>query len=873
MVQIVGPDGKPFYLPSSTEARRSWELARRSAQLQNNLAHVEQSIARSNAPFRPPGSTGQTIDDLGRTTTHYGPSGSKTVSPTGRTTYQPGTASPWRTPTNTVTGTGNPLQIRRPSQYAPTLTATKPITPPIRSRGVPKTPGRAIPKATGGRAIAGGAGGIASGVLTSGIIAAEGGTVGEVIGGGVGAGVGSVAGGIIGAGVGAIFGPPGAAAGGIAGSTVGGAIGADWGRDVGGWLDGPDSRPGADIPPEAAAGVPPPSIIPTDLGLELREKDLSPYGGVSFEVLDPDTGSIYKNSALYYEFVRYPQWEGTAYEWALFGTRCDGGPIGVYATPSTFRITATGVCYPATQPPPPAEAPSHPRRVNFGIGGPPPTPEESRPPGSGGKPGPGVPPWPGDPAFPGGNRNGRQGGAGSGAPGPGGNRRPPPVPVRPIPQGGKPGDVPSNTPSNGPSPPSSVPKISSGSSITTGVRFDNLPRPDPTTEADDLIWPTPQNPTYLDPAAQDQLEQAGDELVPDNGRYIPFRDKVEQWKENLPGIIPLPLGMPAGAPRAGDYPRPKGAPRAASRLRPSGTTATQTRGAEPPRQPPPPKTGNPCGCNVQIMQKLDSIAGAQAGVQGASLAAILEKLNTMQKFAEKAWETTRIQKILNVLTFVGVMHNVAMLSRDVGETFGYLIGNMLNVIGIEDENGSSIDVVGWFGSTVEGMLRSLLGDDLYEGLRETWNKASSVLRAASMVIWTMRSIMDSSLDLMEWIAENTGKIGNALKSFGVVGERSYPWMSERAEARNRFRARFDKVTGALENAEDVASSFSTATSNVLEIQQETGELAENFNNFRQTVVEGIPDPWADNTPVATAVAADKANSEAPEISAIDADKG
>lgn len=137
-----------------------------------------------------------------------------------------------------------------------------------------------------------------------------------------------------------------------------------------------------------------------------------------------------------------------------------------------------------------------------------------------------------------------------------------------------------------------------------------------------------------------------------------------------------------------------------------------------------------------------------------------------------------------------------------------------------------------------------------------------------MVIWTVRSIQDSSLDLMEWVGENTGKIGNALKRFGVVGDRSYPWMAESAQARARGRARFDKLTNTLENAEDRLSSYTVATSNILEVQQETQELGENWQSFK-TSLSDIPDPWGDNTPVQTQVAAEVAASPSPDIAAAD----
>jgi hypothetical protein len=272
---------------------------------------------------------------------------------------------------------------------------------------------------------------------------------------------------------------------------------------------------------------------------------------------------------------------------------------------------------------------------------------------------------------------------------------------------------------------------------------------------------------------------------------------------------------------------------------------------------------------IEANQKnpVTGFAALQTGQVG-----ILGLLQSVNSFMRTAWEKSRINKVLNALMFVGVMHNVLMLSRDVGETFGYLAGNMLNAIGIEDEEGNSLDVVGWFGSTVEGIMRNFMGDDLYEGTREAWNKASSVLRAASMVIWTVRSIMDSSLDLMEWIGENTGKIGNALRAYGVVGDRAYRYMAERAQVRNRLRTRVSRITGGLENAEDVASSFEQATGNVLEIQQETGELIQNSQAFWETTREAVPDPWFDNEPVRVAQDAAIAASQSPDITAADADK-
>lgn len=323
------------------------------------------------------------------------------------------------------------------------------------------------------------------------------------------------------------------------------------------------------------------------------------------------------------------------------------------------------------------------------------------------------------------------------------------------------------------------------------------------------------------------------------------------------------------------------------------TTPGQFTKVEPPKKAPPTDTptDNPCKCNGPL---LSAINGNNAATQAqlariednqnnpvsgfAALqvgqAGILGLLQSVNTFMRKAWEMTRMQKVLDALTFIAVMHNVAMLSRNVGDTFFELISQALNVIGIEDENGSPLDVNGMVAGGIETFLRSVLGNDIYEGTRDTWNKASRILSSASMVIWTIRSIADTSLDLMEWIGENVSKIGNALKAWGVVGENAYRgrWMSERAEARNRLRSKFDRVTGALDATEERLETFTIATSAVIELQDETGELAENFGRFKDSVENGIPDPWVDNVPVATEQGNAKTVSQSPAVTATDAER-
>lgn len=868
MTQIIGPNGKPFYLPPSTEAKRTWELARQSARLQNNIAHAEQSIRRSSQPFRPPGSTGQTINPNGTTTTHYGPSGSVTRSPSGRTTYQPGTASPWRSPTQPNPGQRNAVTLRKPATYAPTATMERPPqSVPIRQRGVPR-PLQSIPKAgrvapaaraAGGAAARGAIGaGVASGVLSGAAVAMSGGTLGQSVGAAVGGTAGTVAGAALGAAIGSVVPGPGTAAGAWVGGAIGGWAGSSIGQWAGGLLDPPP-----DIPSEAITGVPDPTagepITPEDYTYSFplgSDVDLTPYGGVELRIRhSPGSDGVHRFSTnrnvsrIRLEPDPTPSFEGqlslTTYSCA--GSEGNTFSLSAYGLPlPPIEFLQIGVCGAS------GEIPTQKGNVNrpISITVPPvsladlpvPVPNKigTSPRGQGTPSAPkGVP-------------------AGGQRPSPTEQSQPPTSDI-PLPD-----PVPSVRPQRytDPSRTTRETNLSSGTENRSPVTADSQSDIDPTASE----------------AAQAQTD-ARNRIG--NGATLPIQGETEATEQEGWTPFPIPLGMPAGAPRAGDVPKPKGAPKGAVKLRPGGTTATQVKTPEPPKPPPPPKTGNPCGCNVPLLknqslinQKLDGLtSGAGLAAEAVSLKAIMDKLNAMQAFAAKAWEMTRIQKVLDVLTFVAVMHNVALLSRDVGETFGWVAGQALNVVGIEDEEGNTIDVYGWFTNGIQSLLVAMFGQELYDDARETWLKASSIVRSASMIIWTMRGIMDATQDLMEWIAEHTGRIGNALKAFGVVGERAYPWMSENAKTRNRVRARISKVTGTLENAEDMASSFAMATGNILEIQDETGELLNQFGDFKNTVIEGIPDPWADNNPVKNDFELSKNNSQSTDINATDSARG
>ena len=170
----------------------------------------------------------------------------------------------------------------------------------------------------------------------------------------------------------------------------------------------------------------------------------------------------------------------------------------------------------------------------------------------------------------------------------------------------------------------------------------------------------------------------------------------------------------------------------------------------------------------------------------------------------------------------------------------------------------SIDVNQIIGETFNDFMESALGESVWNGTKANWKKANRILSAASQIMHTIRSINDSRREMLEWIGENTGKIGNALKRFGVVGEGAYKWMPEKFNIQTKFEQRITKFREGTENIDDAASSIESVASEVVNVQDEIAELTKQRDDFDKLLKEALPKDRLDND--ATKAAADTAKS-------------
>lgn len=283
-----------------------------------------------------------------------------------------------------------------------------------------------------------------------------------------------------------------------------------------------------------------------------------------------------------------------------------------------------------------------------------------------------------------------------------------------------------------------------------------------------------------------------------------------------------------------------------------------------------------CTTGVNINQQVTNAANnsnaANALLQGADLAllgVIDSKLGSqipnggIGGFLQRAFQATRLDKILNALTFILALHNAAMLSRSLGATLGDLTSQALTTIGIKDENGSPLDINAEIGRQVNNLMSTILGVETWAGTKTAWNKANSILSSANQIMWTVRSLFDSGREVTEWIANNTGKIGNALKRFRVVGEDAYPHMAENVTHQNAWMLKVQRYREGVDTLDDTASSLQGVLGEVQNIQQEAQELNEQKQRFDNAIKDAQPKTIPDNNPVKDKADATKIASASP----------
>jgi hypothetical protein len=254
----------------------------------------------------------------------------------------------------------------------------------------------------------------------------------------------------------------------------------------------------------------------------------------------------------------------------------------------------------------------------------------------------------------------------------------------------------------------------------------------------------------------------------------------------------------------------------------------------------------------QILSKVNTIDQKMGGQLEGGLAGKLTRLS----------QWLRLGQIMSVLNFAATLHNAYMLSNALTQTFFSMMSNVLAAAGIKDDEGNPYDVGSLVGQSIEAFAQTILGVETVDGIKAEWKKFNRIYQAAANIVFSLQSIGYSILEALEVVGSYVGKIGNAMKKFGVVTERAFGWMNPAPNFQNRFFTSIQNVTEFVEAIDSVAGE-------VQNIQETAIQLGQQRDALQQGIQEVVGDPPPETAPIATAEADANANSQTPPLDAAD----
>ncbi|MEH2367998.1 hypothetical protein [Nostoc sp.] len=378
-----------------------------------------------------------------------------------------------------------------------------------------------------------------------------------------------------------------------------------------------------------------------------------------------------------------------------------------------------------------------------------------------------------------------------------------------------------------------TPMLSSGEATTTATNpstfaypayVPEIAQPIPISDALSPVpkaksQPSPRTPTQ---AANDDIKKALDEQKKD------FDDQIKRLTAiatGLAALTPAIQGIPdaiATNPnvRAANRDDVQGA--VCEIAQPTGCLGAPIQRAE-----------DAANANGTRLDQINAALGAgNAGANAALLAGqatILERLGDqlpggiggkLSRFAE--W--MHLDRVLNIMILATTIHNGLMLSNDIAQTLLGIINNALTLIGLKKEDGSGFDIGSIISGSIENLIKGAIGTENYQQLSTAWQKANRTYQATTNVLNNLMNVNSVITNALEVIGSYTGKIGNALRIWGVLGEKAYSWMNPQPSFDNQWITKLQQLQQNASTVAMVAQIPVDAVNAVTELNNSATEL-------------------------------------------------
>jgi hypothetical protein len=256
---------------------------------------------------------------------------------------------------------------------------------------------------------------------------------------------------------------------------------------------------------------------------------------------------------------------------------------------------------------------------------------------------------------------------------------------------------------------------------------------------------------------------------------------------------------------------------------------------------------------------LAALMAAMAEIK-AAIKAVQTTVNAIQSTLDGFVKWMRLDRLLNIITFITTLHNAYMLSSALGQTLFSTIDSALGLFGIhlKDSEGKTISVSEMLGKTLSDIAQEMFGVQNWEGIKEEWKAFNRIYQAATNLLYAMQGLFYSVLAGMEVIGSWTASIGNALVKWRVIGHTAFGWMNTAPNFHNRLFTN-------LNNALMVVSQINFVVQSVQAVEGIVSQLTHQKDELEAGLKQGIPQAFTENKPTADAEKASQGLSTPPSI--------
>ncbi|MFN6565452.1 MAG: hypothetical protein RMY28_037405 [Nostoc sp. ChiSLP01] len=219
-----------------------------------------------------------------------------------------------------------------------------------------------------------------------------------------------------------------------------------------------------------------------------------------------------------------------------------------------------------------------------------------------------------------------------------------------------------------------------------------------------------------------------------------------------------------------------------------------------------------------------TVVGALSAFVTTQFGIVITALTTIgaQLLAFINWAV--IDRVLNLITVAVTIHNGVMLSNDIGQTLLGAIGNILQLIGIKNSEGQAFDIGAIIGGSIESLIKTVIGENNYTTLTAAWQTANRIYQATTNVLNNLMNVNAVITNALEVIGSYTGKIGNALRAWGVVAEKAYSWMNPQPNFDNKWITKLQQLQEGANTVAVVAQIPVDAVNAVTELNNSATEF-------------------------------------------------